>query len=181
MTVCGVSVSKKVVLVLTLNPAAFAILMASTAWSNTPSLDTDSSCRSRSPSMCTTQRKYGDGLNLCRCLGIRSALVQRKTNFFRLISSCTITSICGCISGSPPAIETIGALASSIAAIACSTGIRCLRTLAGCWIFPQPLHLRLQANSGSSSTSSGNFLLPDSFCFIRCVPMRMLTRSGMDI
>ena len=131
--------------------------------------------------MCTTQRKYGDGLNLCRCLGISSALVQRKTNFFRLISSCTITSICGCISGSPPAIETIGAFASSIAAIACSTGIRCLRTLAGCWIFPQPLHLRLQANSGSSSTSNGNFLLPASFCFIRCAPMRMLTRSGIDI
>ena len=92
-----------------------------------------------------------------------------------------MTSICGCISGSPPAIDTIGAPASSIAATACSTGIRCFSTEAGCWIFPQPLHLRLQANSGSSSTSSGNFLTPRSFCFIRCAPMRMLTDSGIDI
>ena len=76
--------------------------------------------------MCTTQAKYGDGVNLSSFFGSSSALVHRKTNFLRLISSATITSICGCISGSPPAMDTIGAPHSSIAPIACSTGIRCL-------------------------------------------------------
>ena len=106
-------------------------------------------------------------MNLSSFLGSSSAFVHRKTNFFRLISSPTISSICGCISGSPPAMETIGAPLSSTAPIACSTGIRCLRMVCGCWILPQPAHFRLQANSGSSSTRSGNFLLRVSFCFIR--------------
>ena len=90
MIVCGVSVLKNVVLVFTLNPRSLASLIAATASSNTPSLQTDSSCRSRSPSMCTTQAKYGDGLNLSSFLGSSSALVHRKTNFFRLISSATM-------------------------------------------------------------------------------------------
>ena len=81
--------------------------------------------------MCTANAKYGDGVNLSIFFGISSAFVQRKTYFLRLTSSLTSTSICGCISGSPPAIETIGAPHSSIAAIACSTGIRCLSTDAG--------------------------------------------------
>ena len=59
MTSCGVSVSKNVVFVITRKPAAWACLIAATAWSNTPSLHTDSSCRSRSPSMCTIQEKFG--------------------------------------------------------------------------------------------------------------------------
>ena len=87
-----------------------------------------------------------------------------------------MTSICGCISGSPPAMDTIGAPHSSIAASACSTGIRCRSTVCGCWILPQPLHLRLQANSGSSSTISGNFFFPVSFWLSRYEPMRMLCR-----
>src|ERR1700750_1050511 len=108
MTVCGVSVLKTVVFVFTLNPRDLASLIAATASSNTPSLQTDSSCRSRSPSMCTTQAKYGDGLNLSSFFGSSSALVQRKTNFLRLISSETITSIWGGISGSPAAEGTHG-------------------------------------------------------------------------
>ena len=60
--------------------------------------------------------------------------------------------------------------------MACSTGMRCLSTSCGCWILPQPAHLRLHANSGSSSTISGNFLFLVSFCFIRYDPMRMLWR-----
>ena len=40
---------------------------------------------------------------------------------------------------------------------ACSTGIRRRRTWSGCWILPQPAQARLHWNSGSSSTSSGNF------------------------
>ncbi len=57
MIVCGVSVLKNVVFVFTLNPRSWASLIAAIASSNTPSLQTDSSCRSRSPSMCTTQAK----------------------------------------------------------------------------------------------------------------------------
>ncbi len=167
MTVCGVSVLKNVVFVLTLNPRLLASLIAATAWSNTPSLQTDSSCRSRRPSMCTTKAKYGDGLNLSSFLGSSSAFVHRNTNFFLAMSWRTISSICGCISGSPPAIDTIGAPHSSIAAMACSTGMRCFSTSCGCWILPQPAHFRLQANSGSSSTSSGNFGLRASFWRIR--------------
>ena len=34
--------------------------------------------------------------------------MHRKTYFFRLTSSATSTSICGCMSGSPPAMDTIG-------------------------------------------------------------------------
>ena len=105
--------------------------------------------------------------------------MHRNTYFFRLTSSATSTSICGCMSGSPPAMDTIGAPHSSIAANACSTGIRCLSTSCGCWIFPQPAHLRLQANSGSSSTSSGNLSLLASFWRIRYAPIRTLWRSGM--
>ena len=152
---------------LTLNPRCFASLIAATASSNTPSLQTDSSCRSFSPSMCTTKAKYGDGLNFSIFFGRSRALVHRKTNFLRLISSLTSTSICGCMSGSPPAMDTMGAPHSSMAASACSTGIRCLSRVCGCWIFPQPAHFRLHANSGSSSTSSGNFLVPVSFWRIR--------------
>ncbi len=75
-------------------------------------------------------------------------------------------------------MDTIGAPHSSIAARACSTGIRCFSSVCGCWILPQPAHFRLHANSGSSSTSSGNFLFPVSFWRIRYDPMRRLWRSG---
>ena len=57
MTVCGVSVLKKVVFVVTRKPRRWHSLIAATASSNTPSLQTDSSCRSRSPSMCTAKAK----------------------------------------------------------------------------------------------------------------------------
>ena len=57
MTVCGVSVLKNVVLVVTRKPRRLHSLIAATASSNTPSLHTDASCRSRSPSMCTAQAK----------------------------------------------------------------------------------------------------------------------------
>src|SRR6266702_3636351 len=109
-----------------------------------------------------------------------SAFVHRNTYFLRLTSSLTRTSLCGCMSGSPPAIDTIGAPHSSMAASACSTGIRCLSTEAGSWILPQPAHARLQANSGSSSTISGNLSLRASFWLMRYIPIRRLWRSGID-
>ena len=53
--------------------------MAAMASSNTPSLATDSSCRSRRPSMWMAKEKYGDGVksNLSQRLRTSSALVHR--------------------------------------------------------------------------------------------------------
>src|SRR3954464_5547674 len=62
MTSCAVSVVKNVVLDITRKPAALARRTASTASSNTPSLHTDSSWRSRSPSMCTIHAKLRGGV-----------------------------------------------------------------------------------------------------------------------
>src|SRR5690349_7709565 len=179
MTVCGVSVLKNVVFVVTRKPRFCASLTAATAWSNTPSLHTDSSWRSASPSICTANARNLDGVNLSSFFGSSSAFVHRNTYFLRFISSLTSTSICGCISGSPPAMDTIGAPHSSIAASACSTGMRCFSRLAGCWILPHPAHFRLHANSGSSSTSSGNLERRASFWRNRYVPTRMLWRNGI--
>lgn len=93
MTVCGVSVLKKVELVVTRKPRRLASLIASTASSNTPSLATDSSCRSRSPSMCTAKAKNGDGTNFSIFLRSSSALVHRKTYLFLATNWRTISSI----------------------------------------------------------------------------------------
>ncbi len=112
-------------------------------------------------------------MNLSSFFRMSIALVQRKTYFFRATSWRTISSICGCISGSPPAMETMGAPDSSTAPTAWATGMRCFRTPAGCWIFPQPSHARLQANNGSSSTISGNFSRLRSFCSKRYVATLM--------
>src|SRR5262249_44090145 len=113
------------------------------------------------------------------CWGSKIAFGHKTTNFFRFPNSAVISGTCGCISGSPPAIETIGAPHSSTAATACSTGMRCFSTEAGCWILPQPAHLRLQANRGSSSMISGYFLTPLIFCFIRYVPSFPVRWSGI--
>ena len=75
----------------------------------------------------------------------------------RSSSAFTIVSISGCTSGSPPAIETIGAPHSSIAPSTCSTERRFFRISGGYWILPHPAHARLHAKSGSISTRSGNF------------------------
>src|SRR3954462_7269481 len=76
------------------------------------------------------------------------------------------------MSGSPPALQTIGAPLSSIAPTACSTLMRRRKTCSGCWIFPQPAQARLHWNSGSSSRSSGNFSRRRTFCDTRYVAMR---------
>jgi hypothetical protein len=85
----------------------------------------------------------------------------------RETSSRTISWIWGWISGSPPAIDTIGAPHSSIPRTASSTLMRRFMISCGCWILPQPAQARLQAKSGSSSTISGNFVRPVSFWRIR--------------
>src|SRR3954470_7715451 len=58
------------------------------------------------PSRCTTHAKYGDGSKRSIFFFIRIAFEQRKTNFFRLISSRAMTSTSGCTSGSPPRVYT---------------------------------------------------------------------------
>ena len=60
---------KTVVLVQTRYPLSRASWMAETAFLNTPSRATDSSCFSSMPSMCTTQHRYLDGstLSSTRC------------------------------------------------------------------------------------------------------------------
>src|SRR3984957_886145 len=85
-----------------------------------------------------------------------------------------MTWISGWIRGSPPAIETIGAPASSIAAIACSTGILRRSSCSGCWILPQPEQARLHWKRGSSSTISGNFSRLAIRWRARYHPMRVL-------
>ena len=134
---------KNVVFVVTRKPRRLASRIAATALSKTPSRQTDSSWRSRRPSMWTAQAKYGDGLKRSIFFSINSALVHRKTYLRRLISSPAIRWMSGWINGSPPAIETIGAPLSSIAPSASSTGIRRRRSSSGCWILPQPAHSRL--------------------------------------
>ena len=68
---------KNVVLVLTLKPLALAARMAATALSKVPSRLTDSSWRSRRPSMCTTQLKRGWGVNRSSLRSSSRALVHR--------------------------------------------------------------------------------------------------------
>ena len=51
--------------------------MAAMALSNTPVRQTDSSWRSRSPSMWIENEKYGEGVNRCSFFSSSSALVQR--------------------------------------------------------------------------------------------------------
>ena len=134
---------KNVVFVVTRKPRALAALIAATALSKTPSRSTESSWRSRRPSMWIAHAKYGLGLKFSSLRSSSSALVHRYTNRLRSTSSAAITWISGWISGSPPAIETIGAPHSSIAPTACSTDMRRRSTCSGCWILPQPAHSRL--------------------------------------
>src|ERR1700692_400832 len=62
--------------------------------------------------------------------------------------------------GSPPQIETIGAPHSSDAARHCSTVMISLIVDLYSRMRPQPVHVRLQACSGSSIITIGNFLVP---------------------
>src|SRR5271156_1288852 len=125
--------------------------------------------------------KYGLGLKFSSFFSSSSAFVHRYTKRLRLISSAAITWISGWMSGSPPAIETIGAPLSSIAPIAWATGTRRRSSCSGCWILPQPEQARLHWNSGSSSTISGNFSRFASRWRIRYQPMRVPCLIGTAI
>src|ERR1035438_9752670 len=64
--------------------------------------------------------------------------------FLRATRPSTISAICGCISGSPPGIDTIGAPHSSTARKHSSGERLCLSTCAGYWILPQPARAKGQ-------------------------------------
>src|SRR5579863_5818469 len=102
-----------------------------------------------------------------------NALVQRNTHFLRFTSSSTICGISLCTSGSPPAIDTIGAPHSSTAAMHSSTLKRLRRISSGCSILPHPAHARLHCSNGSSSSTRGYFFSP----FIRLPAMYLATAN----
>src|SRR5664279_1418169 len=85
--------------------------------------------------------------------------------FLRATSPSTISAICGCISGSPPGMDTMGAPHSSTARKHSSGERFCFRTCAGYWILPHPAQARLQRNSGSSISTSGYCFRP----WMRCL------------
>src|SRR5579872_4251034 len=66
--------------------------------------------------------------------------------------------------GSPPQIDTIGAPHSSDAARHCSTVMISLMVDLYSRMRPQPVHVRLQACSGSNIMTIGNFLTPRKRC-----------------
>src|SRR5262252_768048 len=68
------------------------------------------------------------------------------------------------MNGSPPQIETIGALHSSAADRQSSRLIMSLSDVEYSRIRPQPVHVRLHVCNGSSWSTVANFLVPRSLC-----------------
>src|SRR6267378_3958986 len=101
--------------------------------------------------------------------------------FFRATRPSTIFSISGCISGSPPGIETIGVPHSSTA-LKHSSGLKSVfKMCAGYWILPHPAQARLQRNSGSSISTNGYRFRPFSFCFRTYVATVHICEIGTGI
>src|SRR5216683_4291737 len=101
--------------------------------------------------------------------------------FFRATRPSTIFSICACISGSPPGMETIGVPHSSTA-LKHSSGVKSVfRIWAGYWILPHPAQARLQRNSGSSISTNGYRFRPLSFCFRTYVATVHICETGTGI
>src|SRR6266849_6717776 len=101
--------------------------------------------------------------------------------FLRSTRPSTISAICGCISGSPPGIETIGAPHSSTALKQSSGERSVFRMWAGYWILPHPAQARLQRNSGSSISVSGYRFRPFSFCLRTYVATVHICEIGTGI
>src|SRR5215470_11873252 len=72
--------------------------------------------------------------------------------------------MCGYMNGSPPQIETIGALHSSAADRQSSKLIMSLSDVEYSRIRPQPVHVRLHVCNGSSWSTVANFLVPRNLC-----------------
>src|SRR3984885_8265340 len=99
----------------------------------------------------------------------------------RSISPFTISTICGCSSGSPPGNETIGTPHSSTAAKH-SSGLSCFfRMCGGYCTLPQPAQARLQRKSGSSMSTSGYFFCPLSLFLSTYVATVHICEMGTPI
>src|SRR5689334_6730869 len=72
------------------------------------------------------------------------------------------------MSGSPPQIETIGALHSAAAARQSASGNTSLSEVEYSRIRPQPVHVRLQVCNGSSWRTMANLGVRRSLCLIIC-------------
>ena len=106
--------------------------------------------------MCTIQAKSRCGVNWCRCLGISTALVHSSTILPRA-SSCADDLVDLRVHQRLAAGDRHDRRAALLdRADRLLDRHPLLEHDAGCWILPQPAHLRLHANNGSSSTTSGN-------------------------
>src|SRR5437762_10098694 len=82
------------------------------------------------------------------------------------------------MSGSPPQIETIGALHSSAAPRQSSNLIMSLSEVEYSRIRPQPVHVRLQVCNGSSCRTVANFFVPRSLCPITYAAIFAVSGKG---
>ena len=133
------------------------------------------------PSMWTTKQKYLEvGMDFMT-RSISRAFVHMYTNRLVATMRSTISSIWGCIVGSPPAIETMGAPESSTACMHCSTVSMRSITASYSRMRPHPSQARLQASSGSSMVTRGNFLRRAALFFITYQPRRTASSIGLVI
>src|SRR5262249_2034945 len=82
------------------------------------------------------------------------------------------------MSGSPPQMETNGALHSSAAARQSSRLIMSLSDVEYSRIRPQPVHVRLHVCNGSSWSTVANFLVPRSLCPITYAAIFAVSGKG---
>src|SRR5919197_5334710 len=82
------------------------------------------------------------------------------------------------MSGSPPQMETIGALHSSAAPRQSSRLIMSLSDVEYSRIRPQPVQVRLHVCSGSSWSTVANFLVPRSLCPITYAAIFAVSGKG---
>src|SRR5437660_11647664 len=82
------------------------------------------------------------------------------------------------MSGSPPQIETIGALHSCAAPRQSSSGIMSLSEVEYSRIRPQPVQVRLQVCNGSSCNTVANFFVPRSLWPMMYAAILLLNAKG---
>src|SRR5439155_11579071 len=82
------------------------------------------------------------------------------------------------MSGSPPQMETIGALHSWAAPRQSSSDIMSLSEVEYSRMRPQPVQVRLQVCSGSSCNTVANFFVPSTLCLMMCEAIRLVRASG---
>src|SRR5207244_12123586 len=82
------------------------------------------------------------------------------------------------MSGSPPQIETIGALHSWAAPRQSSSGIMSLSEVEYSRIRPQPVQVRLQVCNGSSCSTVPNFFVPRILWPRRYAPISLFNANG---